>query len=134
MPEMYLLATRWRPRNRVKRGAIVLVRGFGGPEPNSQALMIKRVGCIAGDTAYVRLHEDSHEHELLVGHDQVFVVSDADPSPHPDVDDFGPLRRPHAIDSRSFGPILVSSIVGVVLAKLGSVPPRRRIPARRVQR
>jgi signal peptidase I len=85
-----LLATRWRPRKRVKRGAIVLVRGFGGPEPNSQALRIKRVGCIAGDTAY--------------------------------------------IDSRSFGPIPVSSIVGVVLAKLGSFPPRRRIPARRGQR
>lgn len=111
-----VLAVKWWPRHWLVRGAVVLIRGYGGAEGGPNALMIKRVCGIGGDR--VRLGEDFNKDlsEVVLDHDQVFVLSDLDICS-------GPLattgdRKARPIDSRTWGPIPAASIDGWVVVTL----------------
>ena len=114
-----VLATTWWPRRLLRRGALVLVRGYGGVEPLPTALMIKRVGNLVGDHVRVRHRGNPEEQELVIERDQVFVLSDAVVSPSRDRD---AIAEPEiqTVDSRICGPIPMSSIAGRVVMKLAT--------------
>jgi|ERR1700686_106908 len=112
-----VLATTWWPRRWLQRGAVVLIRGYGGVEPLRTALMIKRIGNLDGDHVRFWVRGTAEEQQLIVERDQVFVLSDAVVSHR---NDRGAITEPEmqTIDSRIWGPIPISSIVGRVLMKL----------------
>lgn len=110
-----VLATRWWPRRWLRRGQIVLIRGLGGAERGPKALMIKRVGGLMGDRMRVNART-SGSNEVMVGRDEIFVVSDVDA-----MSEARPRLRgaePHAIDSREWGPIPIRSVAGKALFRL----------------
>jgi signal peptidase I len=112
-----VLATTWWPRRWLQRGAVVLIRGYGGVEPLRTALMIKRIGNLDGDHVHFWVRGKAEEQQVIVERDHVFVLSDAVVSHR---NDRGAITEPgiQTIDSRIWGPIPVSSIVGRVLMKV----------------
>jgi len=119
-----VLATRWWPKRWLWRGAVVLFKGYGGVVGFGEPWLIKRISHLPGETVVVRSADMPEgyppspgirpgesglpdKREFLVGPDEIFLLAD----------------NPMARDSRTWGPVPMSAVEGLVLRKL-SVPVR----------
>lgn len=103
-----VVATRWWSPSLMKRGDMVLVRGFASAEPTPTSMMVKRISQLPGDhvrwvswlgpdPGSLERHPDPHEKVLDPG--EIFVLADNETG----------------IDSRTLGPIPIKAVSAVVL-------------------
>jgi signal peptidase I len=103
-----VIAARWKPVSLLRRGSMVLIRGYGGAEGRPSSLMIKRVSNLPGDhvewaigeqTVGASLTSSSVSDQRILRRGEVFVLSDNE----------------SGIDSRTWGPIPLEAVAGLVL-------------------
>lgn len=128
LPDEIVLCTRVWPKRWLRPGAIAVLRGYGGVSAErsiagaADALLIKRIAHCPGSTVAIspadvatvpacyrgwttRLVTSSRgsEWNLVLRGDEVFVMSD---------------RRDNGLDSRTFGPVPMRALVGLVVRRV----------------
>lgn len=105
--DLVIAMRRWSS-SMLRRGDMVLVKGYGGASPTPASMMVKRVSHLAGDhvqwSAGVGCDRTSSRDSLdsgkrALGQGEVFVLAD----------------NQSGIDSRTWGPIPISAVAAVVL-------------------
>jgi signal peptidase I len=112
--ETILAARRW-PARWLRRGSIVLIKGVAQSNELSPCFFVKRVAFLPGDRINLpqersgtglhwrgQVPDESRPQQTLT-HDQVFVISD---------------NLSGGMDSRSWGPVQMSALAGLVLMRL----------------
>ena len=111
-----VVATKAWPVRWLRRGSVVLIRGVAPLDGTSTCFFVKRVALLPGDRVTCKSELADVRQQLpkslsanspstqTVARDRVFVVSD---------------NLSGGFDSRSWGPIPVSSLGGLVLFRLG---------------